>query len=225
MQINKPMFPQMSPSLKAQRQGLKVTDPEMFRADVEVALHETLRCYVANRQNRPFNSEYIKSQFISAFDNLRLRLLDIPDTYTVLSKVIDSSKPKKSNLNPPLRSVTPRKGRTSPINPSTLNIYICSPEGPQRRVLYIAPRPQANNFANSELLHDQMELLSNWKEAQGLDFVSKGTTTTQSQDLAKIWTRESIIDFVNEAVEEVLRRLTNAFKVGDVNGTTDRNAV
>jgi len=225
MQIYKPMFPQMSPSLKAQRQGLKVTDPEMFRADVEVALHETLRCYVANRQNGPFNSEYIKSQFISAFDNLRLRLLDIPDTYTVLPKVIDSSKPKKSNLNPPLRSVTPRKGRTSPINPSTLNIYISSPESPKTRVLDIAPSRQAKHLAKGELLHEQMEQLGDWKEAQGLDLVSKGTTITQSQALAKIWTRESIETFVNEAVEEVLSRLANAFKVGDVNGTTDRNAV
>lgn len=143
---------------------------------------------------------------------------------STLPKVIDSSRPKTSNPNPH-PSVTPRKGRTSPISPSTLNIYMCRPEGPQRRVLDIVPRPQANNFANSELLHDQMEQLRNWKQAQGLDLVSEGTTTTQSQALAKIWTRESIIDFVNEAVEEVLSRLANAFKVGDVNGSTDGNAV
>ena len=203
MQINKPMFPQMSPSLKAQRQGLKVTDPEMFRADVEVAIHQILRSYVANPENGPFNSEYIKSQLISAFTKLREELLHIPDTYTALPKVIDSSVSKKSTHNPP-RSVTPRKGRTSPINPSTLNIYIFSPESPQRRVLDIAPSRQAKYLAKNELLHDQMGELSNWKEAQGLDLLSEGTTTTQSQALAKIWTRESIIDFVNEAVEEVL---------------------
>jgi hypothetical protein len=73
-------------------------------------------------------------------------------------------------------------------------------------VLDIVPKPEARNLANSELLHDQMELLSKWKEAQGLDLVSEGTTTTQSQALAEIWTRESIIDFVNGAVEEVFER-------------------
>ncbi|MFN9690724.1 MAG: hypothetical protein ACK551_01310 [Vampirovibrionales bacterium] len=224
MQINKPMLPQVSPSLKAQRQGLIVTDPEMFRADVEVAIHETLRCYVANRENGPFNSKSIKSQFISAFNKLREELLDIPDTYTALAEAKDSSRSKKSTLNPP-RSVTPRKGRTRPINPSTLNIYICSPEGLKRRVLDIVPSRQAKYLAKNELLHDQMGLLGDWKQAQGLDLVSEGTTITQSQALAKIWTRERIETFVNEAVEEVLSRLTNAFKVGDVNGTTDRDAV
>ena len=71
-------------------------------------------------------------------------------------------------------------------------------------MLDIAPRPQAKHLAKGKLLHEQMGQLGDWKEAQGLDFVSKGTTTTQSQALAEIWTRESIIDFVNEAVEEVL---------------------
>ncbi len=147
----------------------------------------------------------------STFNKLREELLHIPDTFTAEARAITS------NADNP--------DTTRPRIPRTLNIYISSPEGLRRRVLDIAPKPEANHLASNKLLHDQMEELRNWKEAQGLDLVSEGTTITQSQALAKIWTRERIETYVNEAVEEVLSRLTNAFKVGDVNGTTDRNAV
>ena len=145
-----------------------------------------------------YNTLYSLNSLVvfSTFNKLREALLHIPDTFTAEARAITS------NADNP--------DTTRPRIPRTLNIYISSPEGLRRRVLDIAPKPEANHLAKGELLHEQMGQLGDWKEAQGLDFVSKGTTTTQSQALAQIWTRERIETFVKVTLEGVLNALADA---------------
>ena len=145
-----------------------------------------------------YNTLYSLNSLVvfSTFNKLREELLHIPDTFTAEARAITSNADNADTTRPRI--------------PRNLNIYIPTLKIKQKRVLEIVPETEAEHLTNNKLLDDQMKLLRDWQNAQGLDFVSKGTTTTQSQDLAKIWTRERIETFVKVTLEGVLNALADA---------------